>query len=79
MPATEFLEDGDRPQAGRIFQQRDDFTVPDPGQGIGPTSFPARLFLAGKSGVFFKAIGGGGAETGLRAGNEPADACNASS
>src|SRR3984957_473886 len=69
MPATEFLEDGDRPQAGRIFQQRDDFTVPDLGQGIGPAPFPARLLLAGKSGVFFKAIGGGRAETGLRAGN----------
>ena len=69
MPAAEFLEDGDRPQAGRIFQQRDDFTVPDLGQGIGPTPFPARLLLAGKSGVFFKAIGGGRAEAGLRAGN----------
>ena len=69
MPAAEFLEDGDRPQAGRIFQQRDDFTVPDLGQGIGPAPFPARLLLAGKSGVFFKAIGGGRAETGLRPGN----------
>src|SRR5271168_4409399 len=69
MPAAEFLEDGDRPQAGRIFQQRDDFTVPDLGQGIGAAAFPTRLLLAGKSGVFFKAIGGGRAEAGLRAGN----------
>jgi transposase len=34
-----------------------------------PVPFPARLLLAGKSGVFFKAIGGGRAEAGLRAGN----------
>ena len=69
MPAAEFLEDGDRPQARRVFQQRDDFAVPNLGQGIGAATFPARLLLAGKSGVFLKAIGGGRAEAGLRAGN----------
>src|SRR5277367_5989921 len=66
MPATEFLEDGDRPQAGRVLQQRDDFAVPDFGEGISPTPSPARFLLAGKSGVPFKAIGGGRAEAGLR-------------
>ena len=69
MLATELLEDGDRPQAGRAFQQRDDFTVPDVGQGIGAAPFPARLLLAGKPGVFFKAISGGRAEPGLGAGD----------
>src|ERR1700722_16222438 len=66
MPAAEFLEDGDRPQAGRIFQQRDDFTVPDLGQGIGPAPFPARLPLAGRAGGLFLWLRGGGARHSLR-------------
>ena len=69
MPAAEFLEDGDRPQSGRGLQHRDDFIVPDIGEGIGSASFSARLLLAGKSGILFEPVGGGRAESGLRAGN----------
>ena len=69
MPATEFLENGDRPQAGRVFQQRDDFAVPDLGQGIGAASSPARLLLAGEPRILFKAVRGGRAEPGLGAGD----------
>ena len=69
MPTAEFFEDGNRSQSGRGLQHRDDFIVPDIGEGIGSTSFSTRLLLAGKSGIFFKPVGGGRAESGLRAGN----------
>ena len=59
MAAEEFLEDGDRPQSRRGLQHRDDFVVPDIGEGIGSASFSARLLLAGKPGILFNAIGGG--------------------
>ena len=63
MPAAEFLEDADRPQSGRGFQHRDDFIVPDIGEGIGPASLATRLLLAGKSGILLKPVGGGRAES----------------
>jgi hypothetical protein len=69
MPAAQFLEDSDRSQSGSGLQHRDDFIVPDIGEGIGPASFSTRLLLGWKSGVLFKPVGGGRAESGLRAGD----------
>jgi len=69
MPAAEFFEDGDRPQPRRRPQHRHDFVIPDIDEWIGSASFSTRLLLAGKSGILFKPVGGGRAESGLRAGN----------
>ena len=81
MPATQFLEDRDRlPQAGRIFQQRDDSSLSQTSaKGIGPAVPGASSSGWECRGSFFKAIGGGRAEAGLRPGKWPADACDASS
>ena len=69
MPAAKFLEDADRPQSRRGLQHRHDFIVPDIGEGISPAPFSVRLLLAGEAGILFKPVGGGRAESSLRAGN----------
>ena len=69
MAAAEFIEDSDRPQSGRGPQHRDHLIIPDIGEGIGSASFSSRFLLAGKPGILFNTIGGGRAESGLRAGN----------
>ena len=68
MAAAEFIEDSDRPQSGRGPQHLDDLIIPDIGERIGSASFSARLLLVGKPGILFNTIGGGRAESGLRAG-----------
>jgi len=66
---AERFEDGDRPQPWRRLQHRHDFIVPDIEEWIGSPSFSTRLLLAGKSGILFKPVGGGRAESSFRAGN----------
>ena len=69
MAAAQFFENGDRSQPGRCLQHRDDFIVPNIGEGIGLPSFSTRLLLAGKPGIRFEPVAGCRAESGLRAGN----------
>ena len=69
MAAAQFFENGDRSQPGRCLQHRDDFIVPNIGEGIGSPSFSTRLLLAGKPGIRFEPVAGCRAESGLRAGN----------
>jgi len=51
MSAQQLVENADRPQSGRGFQQRQDFAFPNAGERIGPPPFARRLFLAGKPGL----------------------------
>ena len=58
MAAAQFFENGDRSQPGRCLQHRDDFIVPNIGEGIGSPSFSTRLLLAGKPGIRFEPVAG---------------------
>jgi hypothetical protein len=58
MSTQQFVENADRSQSGRGFQQRQDFAFPNAGERIGPPPSTRRLFLAGKPGVFLAPVGG---------------------
>ena len=52
MSTQQFVENADRSQSGRGFQQRQDFAFPNAGERIGPLPSPSVCFLAGKPGSF---------------------------
>ena len=70
MAPTDLVENGDRPQARGALQQRHHLAVPNRGQRISPPTVARRFLLRRKSGVLLDAIGGGGAEPGLRRGDD---------
>src|SRR3954454_17432874 len=70
MTAADLIENGDRPQAGGAFQQRHHLAIPNRGKRISPAADARRLLLRGKPGILLDAISGGGAEPGLRRGDD---------
>ena len=66
MAAHQLLEQRHRANAWRLFQQRNDLLLKDPGQRIGPASAPRLRLGGGKSRIGLDPVGRGGTEPGLR-------------
>ena len=69
MPAHHLLEDRHRPQPRARLQHRDNLSLEDGRQGIGPAPLAWRVSLRGRSRTLGDAIAGGGAEPGAGGGH----------
>ena len=70
MAPPDLVENGDRPQARGALQQRHHLAIPNSDKRVLPPTIARRFLLRRKSAVLLDAIGTGGAEPGLRRGDD---------